>query len=110
MERAATFFSRSCLSSGVASEIISTISKWDSIKRSGASALPAGDASASFRKIDQLLRENGIFIVPVGELECFIKDVGGHGPDWVNRVIETYTNLDDEIYLPITEFISSMNL
>ena len=91
-------------------EIISTISKWDSIKRSGASALPAGDASASFRKIDQLLRENGIFIVPVGELECFIKDVGGHGPDWVNRVIETYTNLDDEIYLPITEFISSMNL
>ena len=91
-------------------EIISTISKWDGIKKSGVSALPAGNASASFRRIDQLLKENGIFIVPVGELECFIKDIGGHGPDWVNHVIETYANLDDEIYLPITEFISSMNL
>ena len=91
-------------------EIISTISKWDGIKKSGVSAFPAGNASASFRRIDQLLKENGIFIVPVGELECFIKDIGGHGPDWVNRVIETYTNLDDKIYLPITEFISSMNL
>lgn len=91
-------------------EIISTISKWDGIKKSGVSAFPAGNASASFRRIDQLLKENGIFIVPLGELECFIKDIGGHGPDWVNRVIETYTNLDDKIYLPITEFISSMNL
>lgn len=91
-------------------EIISTISKWDGIKKSGVSAFPAGNASASFRRIEQLLKENGIFIVPVGELECFIKDIGGHGPDWVNRVIETYTNLDDKIYLPITEFISSMNL
>lgn len=91
-------------------EIISTTSKWDGIKKSGIAALPSGNATASFRKIDQLLRRNGIFIVPVGELECFIKDVGGHGPDWVNRVIETYTNLDDEIYQSITEFITSMEL
>lgn len=91
-------------------EIISTTSKWDGIKKSGIAALPPGNATASFRKIDQLLRRNSIFIVPVGELECFIKDVGGHGPDWVNRVIETYTNLDDEIYHSITEFITSMEL
>lgn len=91
-------------------EIISTTSKWDGIKKSGIAALPSGNATASFRNIDQLLRRNGIFIVPVGELECFIKDVGGHGPDWVNRVIETYTNLDDEIYHSITEFITSMEL
>ena len=29
------------------------------------------------------------WIVPVGELEGFCKSVGGHGPRWVQNVIET---------------------
>lgn len=91
-------------------EVISTVSKWDGIKKSGAAALPAGNATASYRKIDQRLRENGIFIVPVGELECFVKEIGGHGPEWVNIVFETYPNLDDDVYRTITEFVNSMKL
>lgn len=91
-------------------EVISTVSKWDGIKKSGAAALPAGNATASYRKIDQKLRENGIFIVPVGELECFVKEVGGHGPEWVNTVFETYPNLDDAVYSTIKEFINSMKI
>ena len=91
-------------------EAISTISKWDGIKHSGVAAIPAGNATASFRNMDQLLRARGVFIVPVGELECFIKEVGGHGPEWANTVLERYPNLDDEIYASITSFIESMNL
>ena len=30
----------------------------------------------------------GLWIVPVGELEGFCKSVGGHGPRWVQQVIE----------------------
>lgn len=91
-------------------EVISTISKWDNLKSAGTTALPAGNATASYKTIDQLLKSVGIYIVPVGELECFVKEVGGHGPEWVNKVLETYPNLDDEVYNSITEFISSMNL
>lgn len=91
-------------------EAVSTISKWKILKSSGVSALSPGDASSSFRKIDGLLKECGLYIVPVGELECFIKEVGGHGPEWVNKVLVEYTNLDDEVYNRITEFIASLNL
>ena len=91
-------------------EAVSTISKWKTLKSSGISALPPADATSSFRRIDGLLKEHGVYIVPVGELECFIKEVGGHGPEWVNKVLVEYTNLDDEVYKTITDFITSMNL
>ena len=91
-------------------EAVSTISKWKELKSSGIYALKQGDSASSFRKIDKLLKEYGVYIVPVGELECFIKEVGGHGPEWVNKVLVEYTNLDDEVYKSITEFITSMNL
>lgn len=85
-------------------------SKWDDIKKSGKSAIPSGDSTNSFKEIDRILRENGIYIVPVGELECFIKEVGGHGPEWVNAVLEQYKNLNDGVYTQITQFIRDMNL
>lgn len=91
-------------------EVISTISKWDNLKSAGTTALPAGNATASYKTIDHLLKSVGIYIVPVGELECFVKEVGGHGPEWVNKVLETYPNLDDTVYNNISDFISSMNL
>lgn len=91
-------------------EAISTISKWDGLKRSGVTAIPAGNATKSYRKLDQLLKSVGIYIVPVGELECFVKEVGGHGPEWVNTVLETHPNLNDDIYKNITDFITSLEL
>jgi len=91
-------------------EAVRTISKWKNIKEMGISAIPRGTATTSFKKINQTLREKGIFLVPVGELECFIKEVGKHGPDWVNHVLEQYPNLDDEVYSEITQFIHDMNL
>lgn len=90
--------------------VISTTSKWTAIKNGGISALPPGDATRGFRNIDLKLRQQGIYIVSAGELECFIKEVGGHGPEWVNKVLEAYPNLGDAIYTPIRDFVSSMNL
>ena len=91
-------------------EVVSIISKWKAIKAAGVSAIPAGNATTSFKKLEQLLSGKGIFIVPVGELEGFIKEVGGHGPNWANKVLEAYPNLDDEVYKNITEFVASINL
>lgn len=95
---------------GEIQESVSTISKWKAIKTSGISAIPAGNATASFNKIDKLLKDKGAYIVPVGELECFIREIGGHGPEWVNAVLEKHPNLDDDVYNTISEFVSAMNL
>ena len=92
------------------SDEIRTISKWDNVKKTGILAIPPGDPTTSFKKIEQVLRERGIYIVPVGELECFIKEVGGHGPEWVNKVLEEYEDLNNEVYAPITQFVRGMNL
>ncbi len=89
---------------------ISTISKWKQIKSTGKSGLPAGDATNAYNNIEQELHKHGIFIVPVGELECFIKEVGGHGPEWANQVLETYPDLNSGVYSPIISFVKSMNL
>lgn len=90
--------------------VISTISKWDTIKSAGISAIPAGDATSAFRRLNQVLQLRGIHIVPVGELECFIKDIGGHGPEWVNKVLETYPGLDNPVYNQIRKFMDSLSL
>lgn len=87
---------------------LKTESKWEALKRNGITALPSGDATVAFQKMNQVLRDVGIFIVPVGELECFVKQVGGHGPDWVNKVLETYPDLDDKVYDEIKKFIAQV--
>jgi len=61
---------------------------WNKAKRSGISAVPQGDAYAAGEKLIRLLAEGGLLVVPVGELERFVPGVGGHGPNWVNFVLE----------------------
>lgn len=80
------------------------------MKDAGSNALPRGDANVAFARINQLCKNNGIFIVTVGELECFVKAVGGHGPEWVNTVLESYPDLDADIYTDARDFISAMEL
>ena len=90
--------------------VIRTISKWETIKSAGKNAIPAGDATSAFRRLNETLQQNGIHIVPVGELECFIKDIGGHGSEWTNKVLEKYPNIDDPVYSQIREFMGNLNL
>ena len=63
-------------------------SPWDAIKEAGAAAIPPGQPSSQFQKLLKLCRQMGLWIVPVGELEGFYKYTGGHGPRWVQKVIE----------------------
>ena len=63
-------------------------SPWDAVKSAGESAIPSGDATKQFKELLGLTKQMGLWIVPVGELEGFSKSVGGHGPRWVQKVIE----------------------
>jgi predicted ATP-dependent endonuclease of OLD family len=84
--------------------------KWSQIKDVGFSAIPSGDATASFLTLNEKLKSLGVFLVPCGEIEQFIKDIGKHGPEWVNEVLETHTNFDDDTYKTIREFVASWNI
>lgn len=90
--------------------IIKMPSKWEEIKHNGISAIPAGDAASAFGRLNSALKSGGIYLVPVGELEYFIKEVGGHGPAWVNNVLEEFPDLDNAVYSKITEFVAGLNL
>lgn len=61
------------------------------------------------RVLDGILRTVGIYMVPVGELECFVKEVGGHGPEWANTVLETYPDLDNEVYDEVKKFVKQFS-
>lgn len=89
---------------------VKVISKWDGVKHGGKQALPAGNATKSFERLDEIFRNHNIFLVPVGELEGFVKTVGGHGTEWVNGVLEQYPDLNNPIYKDLREFIQGMRL
>lgn len=57
-------------------------------KASGKTYLPNGDASKAFGGVQQAFEEKGFFALEIGEIEAFDKTVGGHGPKWVNKVLE----------------------
>jgi AAA domain, putative AbiEii toxin, Type IV TA system/Overcoming lysogenization defect protein-like, TOPRIM domain len=68
--------------------ILKTASAWSIAKGSGRSFVPSGDATTAYGLLDQRLREFGLFVVPVGEVEMFYRPIGGHGTTWLNQVIQ----------------------
>lgn len=66
--------------------VVRVESGWDKVKRGGVSAVPGGEAHAACLELLEKLRQTGLLIVPVGELERFVPTVEGHGPSWITRV------------------------
>ncbi|UKA03070.1 ATP-dependent nuclease [Photobacterium damselae] len=67
----------------------------------GISSLPHDEKEAAENLLNQL-REYGLFVVPNGELECWLKnlDASGHGPKWLVEVFEKMgenPDLDDYV-------------
>ncbi|MDP4121232.1 MAG: AAA family ATPase [Bacillota bacterium] len=91
-------------------DILKPAKEWEELKKNGISAIPSGDATTAYKRLDESLKQQGIFIVPCGELEYFIKEIGKHGPEWVNSVLEQYPNLSDGVYKKIKEFVSSFGI
>lgn len=87
-------------------EIFKAKSPWSVIKQSGRSGLPSGDTTTNFDNLNRLCSEHGLWIVPVGEIEGFCQTVGGHGPKFVERVLEDRDLESDEELKEAREFIA----
>lgn len=75
----------------------SGINAWEQIKRIGKNGF-TGDAPATYERVENVCRSIGLFVVPVGEMECFDKTVNKEKKDWVYYILENY-NLAEEIKL-----------
>lgn len=78
------------------------------LKESGVHMIPNGDCRVKYEKLRDFLASNNIYLVEDGEIEKFIPTVDSHGPKWVNRVFETYPDLNDIVYKDVREFISNV--
>jgi ABC-type cobalamin/Fe3+-siderophores transport system ATPase subunit len=62
-------------------------SPWDALKGAGRSAMPSGQPTTAFEAVTRYAESVGLFIVPVGECEGWIRSVGGRGPRWLAEVL-----------------------
>ena len=84
--------------------------KWSQLKTGGVGAVPGGDCRTAFDEINEALNKHGVHLVPCGELERFVPQVGGHGPEWVNNVFDKYPDLKNSIYYESRRFVESWGL
>jgi hypothetical protein len=59
---------------------------WRAAKKTGRAAVPAGDATLALDRLLPQLNAVGVFVVPSGAVESFVKAVGGKGPRWAVEV------------------------
>lgn len=73
---------------GRVSAVLRRGTAWSAAKGIGSASVPSGDPTNALRILLERLSASGIFVVEVGELECFCKSIGNHGPKWINKVLE----------------------
>lgn len=83
---------------------------WDLVKEGGVSMIRKGEATKAFYEIDEKLKNVGIFMPHVGELENFFRQYGHHGPKWAAEVMERYHDMPNNEKEQIKSFISSLSL
>lgn len=68
--------------------ILKKASPWEAVKEAGDAAIPPANPTQDMQEIRKYIQDLGIWIVPVGELEGFCRSIGGHGPKWIQKVLE----------------------
>ena len=67
---------------------------WNQIKKIGKMGF-TGNEPGAYANVEKVCKSIGLFIVPVGEMECFDKTINKEKKEWVYSVLETY-NLSTE--------------
>lgn len=88
-------------------KVLKSSTAWSKIKEVGKHFFK-GDSYKSFNDITINCKEKGLFIVPVGELECFYKPNSNHGSKWINEVLENVDLIHDPELNEARNFIRSV--
>lgn len=81
----------------IGAEIRKTLSRsspWGMAKSLGKPYIPSGTPASHCENLLANLGRIGIHVVPVGEVEGFLRTIGGHGQKWVNEVLQLDLSAD----------------
>ncbi len=65
------------------------INAWEQIKKIGKAGF-TGNEPAAYEKVEGICKSIGLFVVPVGEMEGFVKTINKEKKEWVYEVVEKY--------------------
>ena len=88
-------------------QIVKKASAWSKVKETGKNFF-SGNAYNSLVSIIENCKKRGLFIVPIGELECFYKPDSNHGTKWVNSVLENVDLPTDGELQPARDFVKEI--
>lgn len=80
---------------------------WEQIKRIGKSGF-TGSEPRAYEKVESVCKLAGLFIVPVGEMECFDKTINKDKKDWVYHVLEKYDLANEQKLDDARKFVQAM--
>ena len=80
---------------------------WEQIKKIGKAGF-TGDEPAAYERVETICKSAGLFIVPVGEMEGFIKTINKEKKDWVYEVLENYDLASDPKLEEARKFVQSV--
>ena len=81
---------------------------WAEVKKYGLPAIPNGQAQTDFATLDAALKELGIVVVPVGEVENYCPEVGSHGTKFVTKLLQDIP-LDDDRLTDLRSFVETIH-
>ena len=85
----------------------SGINAWEQIKKIGKAGF-IGDEPAAYEKVEAICQSVGLFVVPVGEMEGFVKTVNKEKKEWVYEVLEHYNLAVDSKLEEARKFIQAV--
>ena len=94
------------------SEVIDTMKQtnpWNMVKRYGADGIPKGDAQRDYTALIEKLEAVGIYLVPVGEIENYCREIGSHGPKFVTRLLSE-KNIEDIELADLRTFVERVHV
>lgn len=91
-------------------QLFKRMNKWDELKSTGINKMDDINAKDILKELVLKLKDNSIYLVPVGELENFVPLVSGHGNEWVDKVLNQYPDFSDPVYNELTSFINDLDI
>lgn len=80
---------------------------WDILKNIGKHGLPR-EALRAYENVEATCKSNGLFIVPVGEMEDFDKTLVQEKKEWVYKALEVYNLASEEKLEGARQFVQSI--
>ena len=83
------------------------VDAWNQIKKTG-KAIFTDSEPAAYERVEEVCKSAGLFVVSVGEMECFVKTINKEKKDWVYYVLEHYNLATEQKLDDARKFVLSV--